>query len=136
MDAIGDYPNLTETMRASAGCLCCRRPSLTCPASPSSKRVPAPNVFRRYRIPGADVAVADITGGCRPDLFGTDHPFFPPHVANAGLDSAAWHSPTVHRPIIQQLGPAHATPNLRDNALTIFGLESAPLLEPGNPLLP
>jgi aminocarboxymuconate-semialdehyde decarboxylase len=58
-------------------------------------------------------------------MFGTDHPFFPPHVANTELDIAAWHSPAMHRPIIQQLGPAPAAAILRDNAVTIFGLRAA-----------
>jgi len=56
-------------------------------------------------------------------MFGTDHPFFPPHVADAELDSAAWHSPTVHRPILQELGSDVANAILRGNAVTTLGLE-------------
>jgi aminocarboxymuconate-semialdehyde decarboxylase len=56
-------------------------------------------------------------------MFGTDHPFFPPQVANGELDSVAWHSPMAHRPILQELGPDAAASILRDNALNAFGLE-------------
>jgi predicted TIM-barrel fold metal-dependent hydrolase len=56
-------------------------------------------------------------------MFGTDHPFFPPHVANRELDSVAWHSPMAHRPILQELGPGAAASILRDNALNTFGLK-------------
>ena len=38
-------------------------------------------------------------------MFGTDHPFFPPHVDNADLDRTTWHSPTAHRAALQALGP-------------------------------
>ncbi len=56
-------------------------------------------------------------------MFGTDHPFFPPHVRNAELDSTAWLSPTVHRPILQALGAEVATAILRGNAAAILGLD-------------
>ncbi len=56
-------------------------------------------------------------------LFGTDHPFFPPHVANAELDSTDWHSPTLHRPILQTLGQDIAAGILRGNAINTLGLK-------------
>jgi aminocarboxymuconate-semialdehyde decarboxylase len=56
-------------------------------------------------------------------MFGTDHPFFPPQVANGELDSVVWHSPMAHRPILLELGPDAAASILRDNALNTFGLE-------------
>jgi predicted TIM-barrel fold metal-dependent hydrolase len=55
-------------------------------------------------------------------MFGTDHPFFPPHVENAALDSTEWHSPAAHRPVLAALGPDIATAILRGNARTIFAL--------------
>jgi aminocarboxymuconate-semialdehyde decarboxylase len=34
-------------------------------------------------------------------IFGTDHPFFPPHVANAELDSEERNSPATHRTVLR-----------------------------------
>jgi aminocarboxymuconate-semialdehyde decarboxylase len=56
-------------------------------------------------------------------MFGTDHPFFPPHVANIELDSTEWHSPVAHRAVLRELGPAVEAAILRDNAMAILGIE-------------
>jgi aminocarboxymuconate-semialdehyde decarboxylase len=56
-------------------------------------------------------------------MFGTDHPFFPPHVANAALDSTEWHSPSVHRAVLATLGSQAEAAILSDNARAIFGVE-------------
>jgi aminocarboxymuconate-semialdehyde decarboxylase len=53
-------------------------------------------------------------------MFGTDHPFFPPHVPNPDLDTTDWHSPTTHRAVLQQLGTAAETAILRSNAMQIL----------------
>jgi aminocarboxymuconate-semialdehyde decarboxylase len=55
-------------------------------------------------------------------LFGTDHPFFPPHVGNADLDSTDWHSPTAHRAVLRALGPDTEAAILRGNAMATLGL--------------
>jgi hypothetical protein len=55
-------------------------------------------------------------------MFGTDHPFFPPHVANADLDSTEWHSPAAHRTVLKQLGPETETAVLSGNAIATLGL--------------
>ncbi len=55
-------------------------------------------------------------------MFGTDHPFFPPHVPNAALDTTDWHSPTTHRKVLQELGPKIATAILHANAATILSI--------------
>jgi predicted TIM-barrel fold metal-dependent hydrolase len=56
-------------------------------------------------------------------MFGTDHPFFPPHVDNAALDSTEWHSPTVHRAVLAQLGADAQAAILAGNAMKIFDLD-------------
>jgi aminocarboxymuconate-semialdehyde decarboxylase len=56
-------------------------------------------------------------------MFGTDHPFFPPHVANAELDGTEWHSPKVHRAVLHELGPDAEAAILCDNAMAILGVE-------------
>jgi aminocarboxymuconate-semialdehyde decarboxylase len=55
-------------------------------------------------------------------MFGTDHPFFPPHVSNAALDTTAWHSPMEHRAVLRELGPETEAAILRGNALRLLGL--------------
>jgi len=55
-------------------------------------------------------------------MFGTDHPFFPPHVSNAELGTTAWHSPMAHRAVLHDLGPQTEAAILRGNAMTIFGI--------------
>lgn len=55
-------------------------------------------------------------------MFGTDHPFFPPHVPNAALDATEWHSPAVHRPVIAALGPDTEAALLSGNARTAFNI--------------
>jgi aminocarboxymuconate-semialdehyde decarboxylase len=55
-------------------------------------------------------------------MFGTDHPFFPPHVGNSELDTTKWHSPMAHRSALAALGPETEAAILRRNAETIFGI--------------
>ncbi len=65
--------------------------------------------------------LASVVGADR-ILFGTDHPFFPPHVANDRLDAVEWHSPTAHRTVIQELGQDMASAILHRNAAAAFGI--------------
>lgn len=74
-----------------------------------------------YQVPTLQLLVSLV--GVDRIMFGTDHPFFPPHVPNAALDATAWHSPTAHRPILQALGEEHATAILRGNACRILDLK-------------
>jgi aminocarboxymuconate-semialdehyde decarboxylase len=53
-------------------------------------------------------------------MFGTDHPFFPPHVANAELDSTEWHSPATHRAVLAGLGPEAEAAILSGNAMSLL----------------
>lgn len=55
-------------------------------------------------------------------MFGTDHPFFPPHVGNDALDTTAWHSPIEHRAVLQTLGSPNEAAILRGNAMSILGI--------------
>lgn len=55
-------------------------------------------------------------------MFGTDHPFFPPAVPNAALDTTEWHSPAAHRPVLAALGQETGNAILSGNAARIFGL--------------
>jgi predicted TIM-barrel fold metal-dependent hydrolase len=55
-------------------------------------------------------------------MFGTDHPFFPPHVSNAELDSTEWHSPAVHRTVLAALGPDAEAAILSGNARSILNI--------------
>jgi predicted TIM-barrel fold metal-dependent hydrolase len=55
-------------------------------------------------------------------MFGTDHPFFPPHVSNSALDAAPWHSPTAHRKVLATLGGTLETAILHGNAMAAFGI--------------
>ncbi|WP_428485554.1 amidohydrolase family protein [Rhodopila sp.] len=73
-----------------------------------------------YQMPTLSLLIALV--GADRLLFGTDYPFFPPHVGNAELDTATWHSPTVHRAILQELEPQTASAILRSNAMNTFGL--------------
>ncbi len=73
-----------------------------------------------YQVPTLALLVSLV--GADRVMFGTDHPFFPPHVANADLDDAAWHSPTAHRPILDALGSDAAAAILGGNATRIFDL--------------
>ena len=57
-------------------------------------------------------------------MFGTDHPFFPPHVGNAELDSTEWHSPSVHRTILHEFGPDLEAAILHRNATAILNIPS------------
>ncbi len=59
-------------------------------------------------------------------MFGTDHPFFPPHVVNTELDNAEWHSPAAHRALLQELGPEVEAAILCANAQAIFDIERPP----------
>lgn len=95
--------------------------------SPVRLRQPPSAYLRRlyydaigYQVPTLALLVALV--GADRVMFGTDHPFFPPHVANADLDAAAWHGPEAHRPILRALGAEAATAILRGNAMHAFGL--------------
>ena len=61
-------------------------------------------------------------------MFGTDHPFFPPHVANSELDVTDWHSPTAHRALLQELGPEVEAAILYNNAQAVFNI-GGPLIQ-------
>ncbi len=58
-------------------------------------------------------------------MFGTDHPFFPPPVANTDLDSAEWNSPKVHRAAVGELGDEVQAAILGGNATAILGIKNA-----------
>ena len=73
-----------------------------------------------YQAPTLALLIALV--GVERIMFGTDHPFFPPHVANADLDSAEWHSPTVHRAVLRELGPSAEMAILHGNATAILGV--------------
>jgi aminocarboxymuconate-semialdehyde decarboxylase len=55
-------------------------------------------------------------------MFGTDHPFFPPHVDNTALDTAKWHSPTAHRAALQALGPDTDAAIRLENAMAALNI--------------
>jgi aminocarboxymuconate-semialdehyde decarboxylase len=55
-------------------------------------------------------------------MFGTDHPFFPPHVSNAELDRTEWHSPAVHRTVLAALGPDAEAAILSGNARSVLNI--------------
>ena len=55
-------------------------------------------------------------------MFGTDHPFFPPHVENSELDGAEWHSPAKHRAVLRTFPPEVETAMLRGNAMAALGV--------------
>ncbi|HEY0185413.1 MAG TPA: amidohydrolase family protein [Rhodopila sp.] len=55
-------------------------------------------------------------------MFGTDHPFFPPHVANADLETTEWHSPKVHRTVLSELGPQAEATILRGSAMAALNI--------------
>jgi predicted TIM-barrel fold metal-dependent hydrolase len=74
-----------------------------------------------YQAPTLSLLIS-LVGGDR-IMFGTDHPFFPPHVANAELDSTEWHSPMAHRAVLRELGPEVEAAVLCDNAMSILGIE-------------
>jgi predicted TIM-barrel fold metal-dependent hydrolase len=73
-----------------------------------------------YQVPTLELLISLV--GAERIMFGTDHPFFPPMVENAELDTAEWHSPAAHRPILDALGAETAAAILRGNALRIFGI--------------
>ncbi len=73
-----------------------------------------------YQVPTLELLISLV--GMERIMFGTDHPFFPPRVENAALEQTNWHSPTMHRPVLQALGPDAAAAILRGNAARIFGL--------------
>ena len=73
-----------------------------------------------YQVPTLSLLMSLV--GADRIMFGTDHPFFPPHVANAGLDATEWHSPAAHRPILDALGPDVAAAILSGNAISILRL--------------
>jgi hypothetical protein len=55
-------------------------------------------------------------------MFDTDHPFFPPHVSNAALDSTEWHSPKKHCTILRELGHEAETAILHRYAIAALNL--------------
>jgi predicted TIM-barrel fold metal-dependent hydrolase len=73
-----------------------------------------------YQAPTLELLIRLV--GAERIMFGTDHPFFPPVVANAELDRTEWHSPAAHRPILAALGEETAVAILRGNAMAAFGL--------------
>jgi predicted TIM-barrel fold metal-dependent hydrolase len=73
-----------------------------------------------YQVPTLELLISLV--GVGRIMFGTDHPFFPPIVANADLDETEWHSPAAHRPILAALGDETAVAILRGNAMATFGL--------------
>jgi predicted TIM-barrel fold metal-dependent hydrolase len=73
-----------------------------------------------YSVPTLELLISLV--GVDRLMFGTDHPFFPPAVPNAELESTEWHSPVAHRPVLAALGEAAGTAILRGNARRIFGL--------------
>jgi predicted TIM-barrel fold metal-dependent hydrolase len=73
-----------------------------------------------YQVPTLQLLIRLV--GAERIMFGTDHPFFPPSVANAELDTTVWHSPAAHRPILAALGDETAVAILRRNAMATFGL--------------
>jgi predicted TIM-barrel fold metal-dependent hydrolase len=73
-----------------------------------------------YQLPTLK-ALIDLVGVDRV-MFGTDHPFFPPNVPNASLDTTDWHSPTAHRAMIDTLGAEGAEAILRGNAIATLRL--------------
>jgi predicted TIM-barrel fold metal-dependent hydrolase len=73
-----------------------------------------------YQAPTLQLLISLV--GAERIMFGTDHPFFPPVVANAELDTTEWHSPAAHRPILAALGDETAAAILRGNAMATFGL--------------
>ena len=73
-----------------------------------------------YQVPTLELLIALV--GADRLMFGTDHPFFPPDVPNAELDTTAWHSPVAHRPMLAALGEETAGAILRGNAASILNL--------------
>lgn len=73
-----------------------------------------------YQAPTLSLLISLV--GAERIMFGTDHPFFPPHVGNDELDATAWHSPMAHRAVLRELGPETEAAILRGNAMTILGL--------------
>jgi aminocarboxymuconate-semialdehyde decarboxylase len=73
-----------------------------------------------YQAPTLSLLISLV--GTERIMFGTDHPFFPPHVGNAELDSTAWHSPMAHRAVLRELGPETEAAILRGNAVAILDL--------------
>ncbi len=73
-----------------------------------------------YQVPTLELLISLV--GVERIMFGTDHPFFPPVVPNADLDTTEWHSPVAHRPILAALGAETETAILSGNALSVFGL--------------
>ncbi len=74
-----------------------------------------------YQVPTLALLISLV--GADRIMFGTDHPFFPPHVENAALDSTEWHSPVVHRAVLRALGPEAEAAILSGNAKAILGIE-------------
>jgi aminocarboxymuconate-semialdehyde decarboxylase len=73
-----------------------------------------------YQVPTLKLLISLV--GMDKIMFGTDHPFFPPHVANAELDSTEWHSPATHRTVLRELGPEAETAILSGNAKAILNV--------------
>lgn len=59
----------------------------------------------------------ELAGGDRL-MFGTDHPFFPPHVRNDELDSTEWHSAAEHRAVLAGFDADTQAAILSGNALS------------------
>lgn len=99
--------------------------------SPVRLRHPPSDYLRRLDYDAIGYQAATLAAlaslvGIERIMFGTDHPFFPPHVANAELDQAAWHSPAAHRAALHELGPAFAEAVLHKNASERLGIPLPP----------
>ena len=73
-----------------------------------------------YQVPSLRLLISLV--GHERIMFGTDHPFFPPHVPNADLDSTEWHSPATHRAVLGELGSPIETAILRGNAVAALNI--------------
>ncbi len=73
-----------------------------------------------YQVPTLALLISLV--GVERIMFGTDHPFFPPHVNNAELDKTEWHSPAVHRTVLADLGPHAEAAILSGNARFVLNI--------------
>ena len=95
--------------------------------SPVRLRHPPSSYLRRmyfdaigYQTPVLALLISLV--GAERIMFGTDHPFFPPHVSNAELDTTDWHSPMAQRAALRALGPDVEAAILTRNAMSILGI--------------
>ena len=55
-------------------------------------------------------------------MFGTDHPFFRPHVADAVLDKTTWPSPEENLQALTSLAAGRQKAIAYENGLAAFGI--------------